>query len=1216
MVSMLRNFRQLAGLCGMIWWCGAMAASGFNGHLVEEGPLQLEIMEFPAPERAGEPVEVRAVLRNRGDKEIACELDLHGLVDEWRPVAEDTAPIRVKPGGEAGHVFRITADQGVEQALYPVHVTAWDEPSGLNLHAVRIFESKIPKPGASARAGRLLVPVGGVVRLAEAKNSTVVWELADGKRGGRPAGWTGSDEQTGTSRSVQEIDRGGLKRSIVVHPPWRNCKGVMRCEIPVQLPVEGPLVLDYSTAVRDPDPNGNTGDGITFRVRVDGEQVAQRHHGSRTWIEDKVDLAKWAGKAVTIALETDPGPRMDTTFDQGYWGDPVIRSGPEPRVATVGEINALQGRVLELLGGGGGDEDVVIELGSGGRVAVAPGPNGVVDGVIGLAMEGKTVRFRGLEVAVWKSRLGERNSEKRIERVEVKKNANGGWCFEHHCRDKEGEFVLRITLWAEGDGLRMKADCPRWITRLALGPADQNAKRVYGGHGYVIEEPEAFRMGFGGHSLAASHVAADFDGGLTVLTASDHPPVAWEVDPAQRRYSLVTRYDATLTLVPGVAGGLEAALRYRPLYDKPAAPGVSAKAGRFVFDIWGGRYAELEELMRGAVDYGLTDSMLTVHVWQRWGYDYRLPDIFPPAPGMGTLEEMKGLSKYCRDAEIPWGLHDNYIDFYPDAEDYTYDRICFHEGGTPVKAWINRGRDAQSYRWRPDSFAPFLKRNLRLIVPAVEPTHSFVDVFTSIPPVEFSGRDGEFHSALETRKHWNECFDTIRDALLGPAITTSEAGHDQLTGHLDGADCQFLELSPEPKKHVIPLRCGDWERVPWFDAVLHDRFSLHGVGYSSRYQNMRERSRHGIESDDYISAEMLTGHALMIDRGGWLRGGVRKYWLAQAVARALAMDVIEEAGWVDGDLHRQQVKWSKGMMVKVNRGSDDWTVDGVVLPEFGYVASDGKVRSAIEKIGGRMVERSSWPGGYYVNSRTQSPPGSPWPITPRAGEFESLEGRTFRLPIRWSVGWAPDVDANVFVHVIADAAEEDVAEEIVGQGDHRPEVPTSKWSGEVVTGSKNVVRLREDLPAGEYPLVVGLFTKSARLTLLGESAGGGRYRLGTVRLAEDGEVSFEAGSFESPKVVGNPPGTVVDFGVAATDGAFRALLGEQEITVTPLPGAKPMNVELRLPDGWPKDGGWKVVVLGRDGKAGGELAAEADGGKVVFRTRDGEFGYRVGRTER
>jgi hypothetical protein len=66
-----------------------------------------------------------------------------------------------------------------------------------------------------------------------------------------------------------------------------------------------------------------------------------------------------------------------------------------------------------------------------------------------------------------------------------------------------------------------------------------------------------------------------------------------------------------------------------------------------------------------------------------------------------------------------------------------------------------------------------------------------------------------------------------------------------------------LQITPVGKRFCIKIPCKDWERVPWFDAVLHDKFSPHGVSYSSRYQGGQTRREHGIESDDYISAEIL-----------------------------------------------------------------------------------------------------------------------------------------------------------------------------------------------------------------------------------------------------------------------------------------------------------------------------------------------------------------------
>jgi hypothetical protein len=405
------------------------------------------------------------------------------------------------------------------------------------------------------------------------------------------------------------------------------------------------------------------------------------------------------------------------------------------------------------------------------------------------------------------------------------------------------------------------------------------------------------------------------------------------------------------------------------LFDKQASDGFERKAGRFVFDIWGGRYTEIAETMKRMAAYGLTDSLLTVHVWQRWGYDYRLPDIYPPQPQLGTVEDMQQIAEICAEHDIPWGLHDNYIDIYPDAAEYSYDHICFTEQGEPIKAWLNKGREAQSYLWRPDHIMPFVQRNLKLIKPDLKPTHYFIDVFTSRPCFDFYDKQGNFHSMLETRKCWGESFAWIRDYLGDDAPMTSEAGHDQLVGYIAGSDCQHLQLTPTSARFCTKLSCEDWQRVPWFDAVLHDKFSLHGVGYSGRYQGGRDRQDHGIESDDYISAEILEGHALMIDRPAFGRGAVRKYWLAQDFVRSIALDEIENVQFVGDDIHRQIIKWKSGGCVYVNRGEEDWTVAAKVLPQYGYFAKNGVIESSIERIGGVIVEQSRGSSRCYFNAR-------------------------------------------------------------------------------------------------------------------------------------------------------------------------------------------------------------------------------------------------------
>ncbi len=709
----------------------------------------------------------------------------------------------------------------------------------------------------------------------------------------------------------------------------------------------------------------------------------------------------------------------------------------------------------------------------------------------------------------------------------------------------------------------------------------------------------------------------DFDNGISLLTACDNPPDYLEVNPDQKIYALHTHLDAMMTFVPSTKGAFDCAGKYRPLFDKKPAAGLKNKAGRFVFDIWGGRYTEIAETMKQMIAYGLTDSLLTVHVWQRWGYDYRLPDIYPPMPSLGTIEDMQQIANVCAEAGIPWGLHDNYIDIYPDATDYSYNHICFTEHGEPIKAWLNEGRNAQSYRWRPDHIMPFIKRNLKLIKPNLKPTHYFIDVFTSLPCFDFYDRDGNFHSMLETRKCWGEAFAWIRDYLGDNAPTTSEAGHDQLIGYLDGSDCQHLQLSPVGKRFCIRLDCRDWERVPWFDAVLHDKFNLHGVGYSGRYQGGRERRNHGIESDDYISAEILEGHALMIDRPAFGRGAIRKYWLAQDFIRSIDLDNIENVEFADGDIHRQLITWKSGAEVYVNRGDKDWNVAGKVLPQYGYFAKNDQIESSTERINGIITEQSRGPSRFYFNARGYSQDAA-LAIRPTADRLEYLGNRKFRLIVNWDVKQAVPKDLQIFIHFNNPKSER--PDKIAFQSGGNPAIGTSKWSGRVTTGENWTAQIPKTYGAGEYEITIGLWDPSTgrRYELLGDDDGSRCYHLGKL-IAEgmDEKITNIRLIKHKPKKQLPPRWNVgripVDFGPVVTTGAFRCQLNKNAIVVTPLSGLEPFTITLRTDKltGTKDKSATSVTAIDADDKNIRNVKFDAQNSQVRFQTRKNEFAYKI-----
>ena len=977
----------------------------FNGHAVERGPLRLVIGEVAGVTAYDTPYDVPVTLENRGKEPISARLEVAGLVDEWRTVGETAVTVQVDPGKTASATFRIAAGRGAESALYPVRVVATPSGAGAeaSLVAIRVFETRFPAAERGQPAQEFAVqtvPDAGALPLLTLPGHRVTWQPSGGEAVRSPVGWQGSDKATGATCYRRRIDRGDVRDAIDMHPPYRGRAGTIFAEYRLRLPATQPLRLLFANAIRDHHPPEPPSDGVTFRVWVSDEKVFERHTDSKTWVEGEADLSPYAGQEVLLRLESHPGPKQNTTCDSSYWAAPTVVAGPMParESAEARQKRFAVARAAVAAPNDAGPGTHVFPLADGHAAAVVPGPNGLAHAALALGRGDLVVVLDGMAMEVEGAAVGASPPETIVEKVETSRDAATGRLTLLHRCSREGErFDLTAEIWADGPGLRVKIACPALLTDLAPGPADRTAPVVMYGHGYRVVEPEAFQVHAGGHSLSTSHVGFEFADGPSLLVATDRGPDTLRVDPARNVYALHAHEDTTFTFVPSVAGALDAAIRYRPLCQAQAAPGVARKAGRFVFDIWGGRYADNARHLRQAVAYGLTDALYMLHVWQRWGYDYRLPDIWPPDPRQGTLEDLQDLAGVCREAGIPWGLHDNYIDFYPDAEGYSYEHICFNERGRPVKAWINEGRQAQSYRWRPDAFQPVLVRNLRLIKANLAPTASFVDVFASMGGFDFWDRGGTFHPKSEALGCWGEAFDTIRDTL-GGAITVSEAGGDHLIGHLDGADCQFLQLASEHLLHCGYVPCKAWQRVPWFDAVHHRRFSLHGVGYSNRYQGTRSRREHGIESDDYLTSEMLLGHALMMDRGGMVRGAVRKYWLAQDFIRSIADADIIRVEFADGDPERQVVHWSGGAVVHVNRGTSDWQVGGRTLPTFGYHAVCGAVESCIERRDGAIVEWSKAPGRFYVNGRGTDP-GRPLRIRPSAGDLEYLGDRVTAIQL-------------------------------------------------------------------------------------------------------------------------------------------------------------------------------------------------------------------------
>ena len=1154
--------------------CIVDSAFAFNGHQVTSGPLKIIIDPVRTIQQYDQESPVNVQLNNYSGSNLEVTLRLDQMVDEMTVVGNTQKTIIVPANGRAESNFAIAFGHGAFSALYPVHIYAESSfnGSGLLAHAVRIVQTDFSLAQTLSDVlapAPINVSVSSPASLIAANSGQVIWKYLDSPEYKMPVGFSGVDQDSGTYVNIENVFRGEIKTALAIHPPWRPHAGTALIEYHVILPNVLPLTLTFDNAIRDHHQSEPPSDGVTFRVWVDGDKLYERHTDSKIWLPGTVNLSPYAGQEITLRLESHPGPQNDTTCDTSYWAQPMIIAGTPP-VFNTSELWQQQRQLADDIISGktnAGPDTISIPLDDNYIAVIVLGPNGMFDSSIAIGTKDKHVIFQGFELAVLNQQVGRSLSGIKLLKFKISHLTDRSVQFEHLLSVNGKPTSLTAKITPAQTGLKFNFHSPERITDISLGSADQTADRIYYGHGYCIENPKPFQAGFGGHNLSTSHVGFDFASGISLVTASDNPPDRLVVNPDTKTYSLHTHMNATITIVPSTKNAFDAALRYRPLYDKQPAPAFAQKAGRFVFDIWGGRYTDAVKSMQQMIDYGLTDSMLTMHVWQRWGYDYRLPDIYPPNPDQGSIAELQTLSALCRNHDIPWGLHDNYIDFYPDANEYSYDHIAFTESGQPIKAWINEGRDAQSYRWRPDRIMPFVKRNLKLIKPELQPTHYFIDVFTSIDCFDFYDRHGSFHSFLETRQCWGEAFSWIRDYLGGSAVMTSEAGHDQLTGYIEGADCQFLSLSDKANNFMIYLQCGNWEKVPWYDTVLHDKFSLHGVGYSSRYQGGRDRQNHGIESDDYISAELLTGHALMTDIEAFGPGAVRKYYLAQDFIRSIADDTIKSVEFIDNDIHRQKITWNSDATVYVNRSSEPWHVAGKSLPPYGYCAQNGPVKSSIETINNITVERSAAAEHFYVNARGYRD-NNQLEISPVADHIDQLDSSRFKLFIDWNIARPGPKDAVIFLHFVNDDKNE--KETTVFQGDFSPQIPVDKWQNQITTGDNRIIYVPDHVQPDEYKVYVGMWSPKdgKRFRLRGENTGSNRYLLAKLIIEKDdrgiNKLKLIPHQPEINQPWGNVARTPINFGTAVTSGAFRCELGNNKLRIIPLPGLDPFEIKLNL----------------------------------------------------
>jgi len=906
---------------------------------------------------AGAPRLFPVTLENKTGKPVSGELEVW-MNDDW-DVTGPKGTISLAPGEKKELSFTGSARPRALDALYPVH--ARFTPAGAKKddapHPVAVFMFK--NPDAPRRVPKIapsrLSP--GVFRLDYGFARTTALEVG-GKVVEVPE--SGSTDEWGAWLSKDRMSADGIaKNGFKSHPPYKKGAGFIWSDFSLDLPGVTPLAFSCSNFL-DPYRGKSSSDGVEYKVLVLEEGAEPKLVCSQVvkdadlWRGMSGDLAPWAGKKVTLRLWTGPGPKMNTSYDSGGWGDVKLLIGPQPR--TPGEADWAARCALALAAAktartSGTDPAAGRwRLDAGGIVygaGIAYGERGLVDGALAFTDGDKSVVFRGFAA-----------------RVETD---DGSPAPEPVASIREEKGTLRIS-WSIPGAKRDAAGFPR-IVDLAVGPASDTPHRVYFGFGNVIEGPKRFSARASGFLLSTRHVGADYLSGLSVVHAVDVVPDSVDCDGARSIFSLHAHHDATFTFVPSSKGVFEAARRFRAVSGYKASPGHAALGSRMCLDQWGGDYEKAAADIALAAKYGLNDAIFVKHDWQRWGYDYRFPDIYPPR---GDAAAFGAMRKACRDAGILFCPHDNYADIYPDCDGFSYDLVAFKLDGTPEQTWFNPGRHARAYRFAPHAFFPWCFRNARLLKQGYDPEAVFIDVFTAHGPFDYLDREGRFHTKNEVSANWGRGFQTYRRGFGRPdTVCVSEAGQDHLVGVADAGQSDHFGAA----KVIGSGNFADSERTPWHDIVTHGYYVLFAGGLGNRYQEEDgwhtggDAELHGYASDDYLSNAILGGRNPMCD-GPFSRNAVKTYWLQHDACAELGRAEFLDLKY-EGSIHRQHAFFSNGGEVWVNRQTNEtWRLpNGKVLPPYGYYAHTRGTESGIVEKDGIRFSFAKSANGLFVDAR-------------------------------------------------------------------------------------------------------------------------------------------------------------------------------------------------------------------------------------------------------
>lgn len=1004
-------------------------------------------------------------------------------------------------------------------------------------------------------------------------------------------GWQGFDGASGVYFFFEPNPAGG--RQLFMHCPWIPGPGVAFGEYFLDLPKTSRIRLEVTTRLRETAPSS---DGVTYRVRANGEILWESHCTWKSWREFVVDLSRFAGTKIALRLEVDPGPDRNTRDDWSLWGKALLIAGTDEEVARAAseqERERERRRRAEFAAASKLAGADLSRLSSGAvrtsRPSTAsPVRNSIVkaNGVYSLLCQAadETIEYRfdpaagllgGLQVLVNGKLLrptpfagGPRfvlagrhlvpesvGAKARLAAVEI---AGGALIcrYEYACEGVDEMAILTARLKPEGKSLVLSLEGTPNFDGFTVNTIGS------------VEVPTPFGIGlfrYHPHGVYLNHFLDVWQSDASSIGPYGEASYYYPLTDGTRRplrdtfyLTVSSRYEETLPNIPN-----------------PPSPFLSELARRVVLDVWGGAFADDERWLLDMARYGLDSFLIIKHVWQRDGYDHSYPNVMPANAEQGGDEGLRRLSETARRLGHRFCVHENFYDYYPNAEDFRPEDCALTSVGKTIPGWDNG--QVQAVILKPSRLMDYARRFSTELFRRYGCNAAYHDIMPTWH-VDFDAKVPNSGIVRQTHEYTRQLCQFDRDLFGGPVVF--EGIGSQTAGIFDGGCNHGLDTYRTPSAVAFEL------------LKVHPKMSNHGFGYYERwlpwgYQyNWYSYVMTDRELDKYRATEVafgrtgFIGHQLMQHP----HAVVREYYLMQAFGRAYTGRGVRRlayfadgAGWIDagtaaryGGLSRLRVTYDGGQEVYVNLSEKPWQVGGHVLPPAGCLTIGPRATAYTALVDGQIADFAAYEDVVFADARSHQwlPPEPPPPITPVLGEWKDNGDGTFTVTVNWRVGRKLERDFTVFWHFTS----ADITSRIRFQYDHAPPRATSTWQvGDVVSDGPFTIAVPADQGDLDYYFSVGLYDKDGRCPL---AYGADNMRIASLRVERrEGkvvrielkpiEVTPVPGATREPYLEGaNTSKRVLDFGPVGTNGCVivRKKTGGTEIV--PVPLGEPMRVGL------------------------------------------------------